>query len=119
MVETSLYEATVWTQASGHHAVTAWIICPCANDDATSCSPLPVIAFPVATATGWCSTCLPDAAYWSRLCKAIGLDNIIEDERFIDSQARYKNMTELIGILIRLWQPNPGTNGARFSMKPG
>ena len=28
---------------------------------------------------------LPDAAYWSRLCKAIGLDNIIEDERFIDS----------------------------------
>jgi crotonobetainyl-CoA:carnitine CoA-transferase CaiB-like acyl-CoA transferase len=41
---------------------------------------------------------LPDAAYWSRLCKAIGLEDLIEDERFVDSKARYKNMAELIDI---------------------
>ena len=35
--------------------------------------------------------------YWSRLCKAIGLDDIIEDERFID-QGPLQNMAELIGI---------------------
>ena len=41
---------------------------------------------------------LPDAAYWPRLCKALGLDGIIEEERFINPKARYKNMGELIKI---------------------
>ena len=41
---------------------------------------------------------LPDAAYWPRLCEAIGLQEIIADERFIDSKARYRNMAELIEI---------------------
>jgi crotonobetainyl-CoA:carnitine CoA-transferase CaiB-like acyl-CoA transferase len=41
---------------------------------------------------------LPDAAYWPRLCKAIGLQDMIDEERFVDPKARYKNMAELIEI---------------------
>ena len=41
---------------------------------------------------------LPDGAYWPKLCQAIGLQDLIDDERFVDSKARYKNMAELIDI---------------------
>ena len=37
---------------------------------------------------------LPDGAYWPKLCQAIGLQDPIDDERFVDSKARYKNMAE-------------------------
>jgi len=42
---------------------------------------------------------LPDAAYWSRMCEAIGVEDLIEDERFVDSSSRYRNMPELIDLI--------------------
>ena len=42
---------------------------------------------------------LPDAAYWSRMCQAMEVDDLIEDERFADSRSRYKNMAVLIGLI--------------------
>ena len=41
---------------------------------------------------------MPDAAYWPKICSAINLEHLIEDERFIDSSARYKLMPELIAL---------------------
>ena len=42
---------------------------------------------------------MPDTAYWARMCQAIGVEELIEDERFIDSSVRYRNMAELIDLI--------------------
>ena len=97
VVETSLYEAAVWTQASDY-AVTAVDHMPVRKRRRDQLLTITGNRFPCGDGNWVVFNMLPDAAYWSRLCKAIGLDDIIEDERFIDSKARYKNMAELIGI---------------------
>ena len=45
---------------------------------------------------GWSLTCSPTLP--GRGCEGIGLQDVIEDERFIDSKARYRNMAALIDI---------------------
>lgn len=44
---------------------------------------------------------LPSAPYWSPLCKALGLEDLIEDPRFCTLEARMENKLELISILDR------------------
>ena len=97
VVETSLYEAAVWTQASDY-AVTAVDHMPVRKRRRDQLLTITGNRFPCGDGNWVVFNMLPDAVYWSRLCKAIGLDDIIEDERFIDPKARYKNMAELIGI---------------------
>jgi crotonobetainyl-CoA:carnitine CoA-transferase CaiB-like acyl-CoA transferase len=97
VVETSLYEAAVWTQASDY-AVTAVDHMPVRKRRRDELLTITGNRFPCGDGNWVVFNMLPDGAYWSRLCKAIGLDDIIEDERFIDSKARYRNMAALIAI---------------------
>jgi crotonobetainyl-CoA:carnitine CoA-transferase CaiB-like acyl-CoA transferase len=97
VVETSLYEAAVWTQATDY-AVTAVDHMPVRKRRRDQLLTITGNRFPCGDGNWVVFNMLPDAAYWSRLCKAIGLEDLIEDERFVDSKARYKNMAELIDI---------------------
>ena len=97
VVETSLYEAAVWTQASDY-AVTAVDHMPVRKRRRDELLTITSNRFPCGDGNWVVFNMLPDAAYWPRLCEAIGLQEIIADERFVDSKARYRNMAELIGI---------------------
>jgi len=97
IVETSLYEAAVWTQASDY-AVTAVDHMPVRKRRRDELLTITGNRFPCGDGNWVVFNMLPDAAYWPRLCEAIGLQEIIADERFVDSKARYRNMAELIGI---------------------
>ena len=97
VVETSLYEAAVWTQASDY-AVTAIDHMPVRKRRRDELLTITGNRFPCGDGNWVVFNMLPDAAYWSRLCEAIGLQDIIEDELFIDSKARYRNMAALIDI---------------------
>ncbi len=97
VVETSLYEAAVWTQATDY-AVTAVDHMPIRKRRRDEMLTITGNRFPCGDGNWVVFNMLPDAAYWSRLCEAVGLQDLIEDERFADSKARYKNMAELIDI---------------------
>ena len=101
VVETSLYETAVWTQASDF-AVTAvdkahvrrrarhQMLLPTAN------------RYPCGDGK-WVVFNMPEASAWPKLCRIIGREDWIEDERLKDASSRYRNMEELVsGIDVAL-----------------
>ena len=97
VVETSLYETAVWTQASDY-AVTAIDKAPVRKRDRTHMLAITANRFPCGDGKWVVLNMMPDSAYWPKICSAIGLEHLIEDERFIDSSARYKLMPQLIEL---------------------
>ena len=116
IVETSLYETAVWTQASDY-AVTAVDKAPVRKRDREHMLAISANRFPCGDGKWIVFNMMPDAAYWPKICSAINLEHLIEDERFIDSSARYKLMPELIAYSMRLFLENLETNGAKFLIK--
>ena len=98
VVETSLYETAVWTQATDY-AVTANDLAPVRRRARKEMLAITANRFPCGDGNWVVFNMLPDAAYWSRMCQAIGVEELIDDERFVDSSSRYRNMAELIGII--------------------
>jgi crotonobetainyl-CoA:carnitine CoA-transferase CaiB-like acyl-CoA transferase len=98
VVETSLYETAVWTQATDY-AVTANDLAPVRRRGRKEMLAITANRFPCGDGKWVVFNMLPDAAYWSRMCQAIGVEELIDDERFVDSSSRYRNMPELIDII--------------------
>lgn len=44
----------------------------------------------------WLFLTMPGGRMWPLLCRTLGLEELIEDERFADPSARYRNMEELV-----------------------
>jgi crotonobetainyl-CoA:carnitine CoA-transferase CaiB-like acyl-CoA transferase len=94
VVETSLYETAVWTQASDY-AITAMdraplrprareqMIIPTAN------------RYPCGDGK-WIVLNMPEEAAWPRLCRVIGREDWLGDERLQDIRGRFQNMPELV-----------------------
>lgn len=97
VVETSLYETAVWTQASDY-AVTAIDHAPVRRRARKEMLAITANRFPCGDDKWVVFNMLPDTAYWPRMCQAIDVEHLLEDERFIDASARYKNMAALIDI---------------------
>ena len=97
IVETSLYEAAVWTQASDY-AVTAVDKAPVRKRDREHMLAISANRFPCGDGKWIVFNMMPDAAYWPKICAALNLEDLIEDKRFVDSSARYKLMPELIAL---------------------
>ena len=97
VVETSLYETAVWTQASDY-AVTAVDHAPVRRRARPNGLTITGNRFPCGDGNWVVFNMLPDAAYWPRLCKCLDREDLIEDPRFTDPKARYKNMPELVAI---------------------
>jgi len=98
VVETSLYETAVWTQASDY-AVTAVDHAPVRRRARKEMLAITANRFPCGDGKWVVLNMMPDTAYWARMCQAIGVEELIEDERFIDSSVRYRNMAELIDLI--------------------
>lgn len=94
IVETSLYETAVWTQATDY-AITA------IDRRAVRPRARPNMIVPTANRYPcgdgkWVVLNMPDEAAWPLLCKTIGLDEWLEDERFADIRGRFRNMEEIV-----------------------
>jgi crotonobetainyl-CoA:carnitine CoA-transferase CaiB-like acyl-CoA transferase len=98
VVETSLYETAVWTQATDY-AVTAIDHAPVRRRSRTEMLAITANRFPCGDGKWVVFNMLPDAVYWSRMCQAIDVEELIDDERFVDSRSRYRNMAELIDLI--------------------
>lgn len=98
VVETSLYETAVWTQASDY-AVTAVDQAPVRRRGRKEMFAITGNRFPCGDGKWVVFNMMPDAAYWAPMCKAIGIEELINDERFLDSRARYRNMEELVDLV--------------------
>lgn len=97
-VETSLYETAVWTQASDY-AVTAVDHAPVRKRSRKQMLAITANRFPCGDDKWVVFNMLPDPAWWPRMCQAIEVEELIDDERFADSRARYKNMGALIDLI--------------------
>jgi crotonobetainyl-CoA:carnitine CoA-transferase CaiB-like acyl-CoA transferase len=98
VVETSLYETAVWTQASDY-AVTAVDHAPVRRRARKEMLAITANRFPCGDDKWVVLNMMPDTAYWARMCQAIGVEELIDDERFRDSSVRYRNMAELIDFI--------------------
>jgi len=98
VVETSLYETAVWTQATDY-AVTAIDHAPVRRRARHEMLAITANRFPCGDGKWVVFNMMPDAVYWSRLCEAIDVEHLIEDPRFIDSRSRYRNMAALIELI--------------------
>ncbi len=96
-VETSLFEAAVWTQASDF-AITAVDHAPVRRRRRTEMITPAANRFPCGDGH-WIVLNNLGATAWDRMCGAMGLDDLIDDKRFATAKSRFDNMEELIGLL--------------------
>lgn len=104
VVETSLYETAVWTQACDY-SVTAI--------DHRPLRPRPREAQILATANRfpcgdgrWIVLNMPQESAWPLLCKTIGREEWLDDERYVDVRSRFRNMAELVAGIDEALQAN-------------
>lgn len=94
VVETSLYETAVWTQASDF-AVTAVDRAPVRQRARHEMLSATANRYPCGDGK-WFVINMPDPSAWSKFCRAIGADDLLADPRFQDASGRYRNMAELV-----------------------
>lgn len=94
VVETSLFETAVWTQASDY-ATTVIDKAP-VRQRARQEMLLPTAnRYPCGDGK-WVVFNMPEAAAWPKFCKAIGREEWLKDERLQDPRSRYQLMHELV-----------------------
>lgn len=94
VVETSLFETAVWTQASDF-AVTAVDTAPVRRRARHEMLSPTANRYPCGDGK-WVVFNMPEAAAWPRFCKAIGRTEWLDDSRFVDASSRYRNMQSLV-----------------------
>lgn len=113
VVETSLYETGVWTQASDF-GVTAVDKAP-VRRRARHELLLPLCnRYPCGDGK-WVVLNMPEASAWPKFCRIIGRDDWLEDERLQDPRGRFRVMEELVaGIDEALAKKSRDQWGERF-----
>lgn len=94
VVETSLYETAVWTQASDY-GITAVDQAPVRRRARHDLLSITGNRFPCGDGK-WVVFNMMDAGAFERLCRTIGRDEWLQDERFQDGKSRYQNMRVLV-----------------------
>jgi len=94
VVETSLYETAVWTQATDF-AVTTVDRAPVRRRARDQQIVVTANRFPCGDGN-WIVLNMPDDAAWPRVCRAIGLERLLADERLSTVKGRFDNMAEVI-----------------------
>lgn len=97
VVETSLYETAVWTQASDF-GVTANDKAPVRHRSRHELLTPMTNRYPCGDGN-WLVLNMLDAGAWERLCGAIGREAWLEDKRYVDARSRYRNMRELVDAI--------------------
>jgi len=97
VVETSLYETAVWTQATDY-ATTAIDQAP-VRQRAREQMFLPTAnRYPCGDGK-WVVFNMPEASAWPKFCKAIGKTAWLEDDRLADVRSRFHLMHELVPLI--------------------
>lgn len=94
VVETSLYETAVWTQASDF-SVTAVDKAPVRRRARKQQLTPMTNRYPCKDGQ-WVVFNMLDAGAWERLCRALGREDWLQDERFDSARDRYRRMPELV-----------------------
>ena len=94
VVETSLYETAVWTQATDYSVtlVDRRQLRPRARDQQIVAT---ANRFPCGDGR-WIVLNMPEESAWPLLCRTIGREEWLDDERFADLRGRFQNMAELV-----------------------
>jgi crotonobetainyl-CoA:carnitine CoA-transferase CaiB-like acyl-CoA transferase len=93
-IETSLYSAAVWSQASDY-AVTAVDRAPVRRRARHQQIIITANRFPCGDGK-WVVFNMPGDAAWPQVCEAIGLGELLSDDRLQTTKGRFHNMEELI-----------------------
>ena len=94
VVETSLYETAVWTQAS-ELTVTATDKAPVRRRARHEALTPMTNRYPCGDGK-WVVLNMLDSGAWERLCRAIGREDWLADERYATGRDRYRRMPELV-----------------------
>ena len=94
VVETSLYETAIWTQASDY-AVTAVDHAPVRHRRRTEMISPTANRYPCGDGK-WIVMNKPDEASWVSLCKIIDRTEWLTDMRFTDTKARFDHMADIV-----------------------
>jgi crotonobetainyl-CoA:carnitine CoA-transferase CaiB-like acyl-CoA transferase len=94
VVETSLYETAVWTQASDF-AVSAVDRAPVRRRPRHQMIIPTANRYPCGDGK-WVVLNMPEAAAWPKFCRVIGREDWLEDERLDSVRGRFLNMPELV-----------------------
>jgi crotonobetainyl-CoA:carnitine CoA-transferase CaiB-like acyl-CoA transferase len=94
VVETSLFETAVWTQATDY-GVTAVDRAPVRRRARHQMLAPTANRYPCGDGK-WVVLNMPEASAWPKLCKAIGCEHWLADERFATPKSRYQNMAALV-----------------------
>ena len=97
VVETSLYETAVWTQASDF-SVTAVDKAPVRRRARREQLTPMTNRYPCKD-DNWVVLNMLDAGAWERLCRALGQEDWLDDERFDTPRSRYRRMAELVDAI--------------------
>ncbi len=99
VVEASLYETAAWTLASDY-GVTAADGAPVRQRSRhQQITPL-TNRYPCGD-DRWVVFNMPEAPAFARFCGAVGLDHLVDDERFDSVRTRFENMAELVDLIDR------------------
>lgn len=113
VVETSLYETAVWTQASDF-GITAVDKAPVRRRARHQALTPMTNRYPCGDGK-WVVLNMLDAGAWERLCRALSREDWLAEERFKTGKGRYQNMAELVdGIDATLAQRGRDEWGAIF-----
>ena len=94
VVETSLFETAVWTQASDY-AVTAVDRAPVRRRARHQLLAPTANRYPCGDGK-WVVLNMPEESAWPRLCRVIDREQWLRDARFVDARSRYQNMAALV-----------------------
>jgi len=94
VVETSLYETAVWTQASDY-AITAVDQAPLRPRARNQMIIATANRYPCGDGK-WIVLNMPEESAWARLCQAIGREHWLDDDRLQDIRGRFHNMPEIV-----------------------
>lgn len=97
VVETSLFETAVWTQATDF-ATTAVDRAPVRRRPRDQQLSATANRYPCGDGN-WIVFNMPEPSAWPKFCKAIGKEAWIEDERFATPRERFRNMGELVPLI--------------------
>jgi crotonobetainyl-CoA:carnitine CoA-transferase CaiB-like acyl-CoA transferase len=94
VVETSLFETAIWTQASDF-AVTAVDRAPVRRRARQEMIAPTANRYPCGDGR-WIVLNMPGEAAWAKLCTVIGLEHWLSDERFASTKGRFDHMAEIV-----------------------
>ena len=97
VVETSLYETAVWTQATDF-AVAAVDLAPVRKRARHELLSVTANEYPCGDGK-WIVLNMPEPHWWPRFCKALGKEEWTENERYKEARDRYHKMAEMIPMI--------------------